>query len=94
MWMDVRSVGGDGKPARQIPRKGGYFEIVLPRAFFEGNKAITVNWVDRPAVRKGLASQGALLGEETDTQAAAVTTAVRPIPGTVGRAATQRLELP
>jgi len=46
-WMDVRIVGSDGKPARQIPLKGGYFEITLPRAFFEGNpQAITLNWID------------------------------------------------
>ena len=47
LWMDVRTVGGDGKPARELPLKGGYFEVVLPRAFFEGNPtAITVNWID------------------------------------------------
>jgi len=30
-----------------IPLKGGFFEMPLPKAFFEGNpKAITVNWID------------------------------------------------
>jgi hypothetical protein len=44
---DIRILGGDGKPARAIPLKDGYFEITLPRAFFEGNpKAITLNWID------------------------------------------------
>jgi hypothetical protein len=46
-WMEVRIVGGDGKQAKEIPLKGGYFELPLPKAFFEGNpKAITVNWID------------------------------------------------
>jgi hypothetical protein len=45
LWMDVRIVGGDGKPARELPLKDGYIEVVLPRALFEGNpKAITLNW--------------------------------------------------
>jgi hypothetical protein len=46
-WMEVRIVGGDGKPATDIPLKDGYFEMQLPKALFEGNpKSITVNWID------------------------------------------------
>lgn len=46
-WMDVRMIGGDGKPAKAIPMKDGYFEMLLPKAFFEGNpKSFTVNWID------------------------------------------------
>jgi hypothetical protein len=46
-WMDVRIVGGDGKPARELPLKDGYFEMTLPKALFEGNpKSITLNWID------------------------------------------------
>jgi hypothetical protein len=46
-WMDIRIVGGDGKPAKELPLKDGYFEIPLPKAFFEGNpKSITLNWID------------------------------------------------
>lgn len=46
-WMEIRMVGGDGKPAKAIPLKDGYFEMVLPKAFFEGNpKSIIVNWID------------------------------------------------
>jgi hypothetical protein len=46
-WMDVRILTGDGKPAKELPLKGGYFEMTLPRAFFEGNpKSITLNWID------------------------------------------------
>jgi hypothetical protein len=47
LWTDIRIVGGDGRPARALPLKDGYFELALPKAFFEGNpKAITVNWID------------------------------------------------
>ncbi len=46
-WMEIRMIGGDGKPAKVIPLKDGYFEMALPKEFFEGNpKAITVNWID------------------------------------------------
>jgi len=45
--MEIRMVGGDGKPAKDIPLKDGYFEMQLPRTFFEGNpKSITLNWID------------------------------------------------
>jgi hypothetical protein len=47
LWADIRIVGGDGKPARELPLKDGYFEMTLPKALFEGNpKAITLNWID------------------------------------------------
>ena len=46
-WMDIRMIGGDGKPAKSIPVKDGYFEMALPKALIEGNsKTITVNWID------------------------------------------------
>lgn len=46
-WMEVRIVGDDGRPAKEIPLKGDYFEMPLPRALFEGNpKAVTVSWID------------------------------------------------
>ena len=47
LWTDIRIVGGDGKPAKELPLKDGYFELMLPRAFFEGNpQSITLNWID------------------------------------------------
>ena len=46
-WMEIRMVGSDGKPAKSIPLKDGYFEMQVPKAFFEGNpKSITLNWID------------------------------------------------
>jgi hypothetical protein len=45
--MDVQIVGGDGKPAKEFSLRDGYFEMALPRAFFEGNpKSVTLNWID------------------------------------------------
>jgi hypothetical protein len=47
LWMDIRIVGGDGKPAKELPLKDGYFEMMLPKAFLEGNpQSITVKWID------------------------------------------------
>jgi hypothetical protein len=46
-WTDIRIVGGDGKPAKEISLKDGCFQVTLPKAFFEANpKSITVNWID------------------------------------------------
>ena len=46
-WIDVRILDGDGKQAKEIPLKGGCFEMPLPKALFEGNpKSITVDWID------------------------------------------------
>jgi len=46
-WMEIRMVGSDTKPAKTIPLKDGYFEMALPKAFFEENpKAITLKWID------------------------------------------------
>jgi len=46
-WIEVSILGGDGKQAKEIPLKGGYFEMVLPKAIFEGNpKSITLSWID------------------------------------------------
>ncbi len=46
-WTDIRIVGGDGKPAKEIPLKYGYFEMTLPQAFFDSNpKSVTLNWID------------------------------------------------
>jgi hypothetical protein len=46
-WMTIRMIGNDGKPAKDIPLKDGFFEMQLPKVFFEDNpKSITVNWID------------------------------------------------
>lgn len=46
-WMEVRILDGDGKQAKEIPLKDGYFEMQLPKAIFEGKpKTTTVNWID------------------------------------------------
>jgi hypothetical protein len=46
-WTDLRIVGGDGQPPKELPLRDGYFEATLPKAFFEGNpKSITLSWID------------------------------------------------
>jgi hypothetical protein len=46
-WVSIRILTSEGKPAKELPLKDGYFEMPLPRAFFEGNpKSITLNWID------------------------------------------------
>jgi hypothetical protein len=46
-WIDIHIVGADGRPAQELPLKDGYFEMTLPRVFFEGSpKSITLNWID------------------------------------------------
>jgi len=46
-WMKVRMMNNEGKPAESIPLMDGYFEIVLPKAFFEKEpKGITLDWID------------------------------------------------
>ena len=46
-WMEIRSIGNDGKPTNVIPLRDGYFEKQLPKAFLEDNsKAIVIHWID------------------------------------------------
>ena len=46
-WMEVEITGGNGKPAEAGPLKDGCFEIMLPKALFEGNpRSFTVSWID------------------------------------------------
>ena len=44
---EIRAVGSDGKPSKQVPLIDGYFEVQLPRMIFADNpKSITIHWVD------------------------------------------------
>ncbi len=43
----IRVFDSRGKPAQGLPGEGGYFEIALPRALFEGrSKSLTLQWID------------------------------------------------
>jgi hypothetical protein len=45
--MTIRILTGEGRPGKEVPLKGGYFEMTLPRAFFEGSpKSITLTRID------------------------------------------------
>jgi hypothetical protein len=46
-WMEIRILDSDGEPAKAIPLKNGYFEMQLPKKFFDGNpKSFKVEWID------------------------------------------------
>ncbi len=46
-WLDFQAIDKDGKPAKQLPNKEGYFEILLPKAVFDGNPpSVTIGWID------------------------------------------------
>lgn len=46
-WMEIRMLGSDRKPSKDIPLKDGHFEMQLPAAFLEDNpKSITIHWID------------------------------------------------
>lgn len=46
-WGEIVKIGSDGKPTQAKVLKDGYFEVQLPKAFFEGNpKTIEVSWID------------------------------------------------
>jgi hypothetical protein len=46
-WMDVRIIGADGKPVKELPLKDGSFEMTLPKAFLDGSpKSLTLQWID------------------------------------------------
>lgn len=46
LWMEIRAVDRNGKPAVAIPIDG-YFEMKLSAALFESNpKSITIEWID------------------------------------------------
>lgn len=36
-WMEIRILNDDGKPTKAMPLTDGYFEMQLPKMFFEGN---------------------------------------------------------
>jgi hypothetical protein len=45
--MEIKILDKDSEPTKTIPLKEGYFEIELPRKFFEGNpKSFKVEWID------------------------------------------------
>ena len=46
-WMEIRIMDKDGKPSKAFPSKDGYFQMQLPKKFFEGNpESFKVEWID------------------------------------------------
>ena len=46
-WMDTKLLDAKGSPTKKIPLEGGYFEVTLPKALFDGlSEPLTVQWID------------------------------------------------
>lgn len=47
LWLNIQVLDADGQPTKRLPLKDGYFEIELPKPFFENNPiSITIDWID------------------------------------------------
>ncbi len=46
-WTEIQAFDRSGQPVGELPKRGGYFELTLPRAFFEGDpQSIKLSWID------------------------------------------------
>ncbi len=45
-WMDIRMLGADGKDVNGLPPKGGWFEMIVPKALFTDAKDLRLDWID------------------------------------------------
>ncbi len=46
-WIEIGILDNDGEPTKAIPLNDGYFEMQVPKKFFEGNpKSFKVEWID------------------------------------------------
>ncbi len=47
LWIDIRPLDPDGKPAGKVPLAEGCFEVTLPRALLTGKtRRLTLDWID------------------------------------------------
>jgi len=45
--LGVRILDENSKPSQNLPLKNGYFELQIPKVFFEDNpRSITFRWID------------------------------------------------
>ena len=46
-WMEIKTLDARGGPIKGLPKKGGYFEMLLPKVLFKGNpKTLSLGWID------------------------------------------------
>ena len=45
-WMEIRTLGADGKPVKGLPPKGGCFEMTIPAALLGDAKEVRLDWID------------------------------------------------
>ncbi len=47
LWIDIRMLEKDNKPAKNIPLQDGLFEFTLPKPMFENNpEYFRIEWID------------------------------------------------
>ncbi len=47
LWIDIRILGKDNNPAKNVPLQDGCFEVSVPRAMLENDpKTIQIEWID------------------------------------------------
>lgn len=45
-WMEIQIFDPEGKPINALPKKGGWFEMTVPKALLtDANKTIRLNWL-------------------------------------------------
>ena len=45
-WMEIRTLGADGKSVNGLPPKGGCFEMTIPTALLGDAKEVRLDWID------------------------------------------------
>jgi hypothetical protein len=46
-WMDIQTLDANGKAIKDLPDKGGWFEMKIPKAMLtDQSKTITLEWID------------------------------------------------
>jgi hypothetical protein len=45
-WTPVRAFDASGRPVTDLPDKGGYLEVAVPKAVLEEAKAMRIEWID------------------------------------------------
>jgi hypothetical protein len=45
-WMEIKACNADGKRATELPPKGGWFEMAVPKALLKGANELKVSWID------------------------------------------------
>jgi hypothetical protein len=46
-WTEIKIIDSQGKAAKQMPLKDGYFELIVPAELLQGRpKSLAISWID------------------------------------------------